>query len=107
MTRKDLEPRLVEQVREVLSTPGLHPSVYDLYSEYLATGGQPGAGVLLYPIGIPMYDDRLRADLRYALLALDFIRNDVFLSNLAEMKYDLARAKKVIQEEQQQRPHNT
>lgn len=98
MTRKILEAQLIKQVRKVLATPGLHPSVYDRYSEYLSTGSLSPVPVV-FPVGMPLYDARLMADLRYALLALDFSRNDVFLSNLAEMEYDLARAKKVIQEE--------
>ncbi len=98
MTRKILEAQLIKQVRKVLATPGLHPSVYDRYSEYLSTGS-----LSHIPVGFPavahLYEARLMGDLRYALLALDVSRNDVFLSNLAEMKHNLARVKKVIQEE--------
>lgn len=93
MTRRILEAQLIKQVRKVLATPGLHPSVYDMYSEYLATGVLQDKDILPYPVLLPLYQVRLRADLRYALLALDFSRNDVFLDNLAEMKYNLARAK--------------
>lgn len=92
MIRKELETQLIERVREVLSTPGMHPAVYDMYSEYLATGSLSHDPIGV-PVGISLYEARLRGDLRYALLALECGRNDVFLANLAEMKYDLARAK--------------
>ena len=101
MTRKILEAQLIKQVRKVLATPGLHASVYEVFSEYLATGSPPDQDILPYPILLPVYQVRLRADLRYALLALECGRNDVFLSNLAEMEYDLARAK-----EQQKKTHS-
>lgn len=93
INREELEAQLIDQVRKVLSTPGLHPSVYDMYSEYLSTGDLLDRDILPYPILLPLYQVRLQADLRYALLALDSSRNDVFFANLAEMEYDLARAK--------------
>lgn len=38
MNREELESSLLALVREVLITPGLHPAVYECFSEYLATG---------------------------------------------------------------------
>ncbi len=38
MNREELESSLLALVREVLITPGLHPVIYDCFSEYLATG---------------------------------------------------------------------
>lgn len=93
MNREELESYLLALVREVLTTPGLHPSVYEYFSEYLSTGDLLDRDILPYPILLPLYQVRLQADLRYALLALDSSRNDVFFANLAEMKYNLARAK--------------
>lgn len=38
MNRDNLEASLIALVREVLTTPGLHPVIYECFSEYLATG---------------------------------------------------------------------
>lgn len=38
LNREELEASLLALVREVLATPGLHPVIYECFSEYLTTG---------------------------------------------------------------------